>query len=364
MDLYDTLGVTKSATQDEIKSAYRKLAREHHPDANPGDAAAEDRFKEISQAYDVLGDPEKRSRYDAERANPFARAGGGGGTGPDGFAPDFDISDLFGAMGGMFRNRGRGPGAGPQRGEDIQVEVGISFDQAMSGAQVPIAVDKREVCSQCQGSGARPGSGSSLCTTCNGRGVVGRGLGGFALQQTCPTCGGAGTVIEDPCPKCGGAGAVQERKRYNVRVPAGAKDGTRIRLRGKGNAGPRGGEPGDLFVVTRVEPSPVFTRQGDDLVIEVPVTFAEAALGAKVQIPTIDGPIKLTVPPASQNGRSLRVTGKGAPVMNQDRRGDLIARLRIVVPDKLTKPQREALERFANLDKRDPREALFSGSTR
>lgn len=356
--LYDTLGVPKSATSDEIKSAYRKLARENHPDANPDDAGAEERFKEISHAYDVLGDTDKRASYDAQQSNPF----GPGAAGPaEGFGgAGFDMSDLFDAFGDRFggaNNRTRQP----TKGDDINVEVRITFEQAMQGAQVAVKVDKRETCDQCRGTGAKPGSDTSLCSECSGRGTVGRGLGPFQVQQTCRQCAGRGLVIDDPCSKCKGIGSQQERKRYNVKIPAGAKTGTKVRLPGKGNAGPPGTEPGDLFVIAAVEPSPIFVREGNNLAIEVPVTFAEAALGAKVSIPTIDGTIKLTVPEGSQDGRALRVTGKGAPVLNSNgNRGDLIARLRVLVPEELNKRQREALEKFANLDKRDPRANLFS----
>jgi molecular chaperone DnaJ len=354
-NLYETLGVPQSATHDEIRRAYRKLARESHPDANPDDAGAEERFKEISHAYDVLGDPEKRAQYDAERANPFARAGAGRTAGP---TPSFDMSDLFEVFGDRF---GPGRDQSPSSGQDITVEVRITFEQAMRGATVAVSVDKRETCGQCRGSGARPGSDTTLCPDCSGRGTVGRGLGPFQMQQTCRTCGGRGMVVEDPCPTCFGVGSRQERKRYNVKVPPGAKDGTKVRLAGKGHAGPPNTPPGDLFVVTRVTPSRIYRREGDNLAIEVPVTFAEAALGAKVDIPTIDGTIKLTVPPGSQDGRALRVPGKGAPVLSgAGARGDLIARLKIIVPETLNKRQREALEKFANLDQRDPRAALFS----
>lgn len=354
-NLYETLGVPVSATHDEIRSAYRNLARENHPDANPDDTGAEERFKEISHAYDILGDAEKRAQYDAERANPFARAGAGGAAGP---TPTFDMSDLFEAFGDRF---GTGRDQPAARGEDITVEVRITFEQAMQGATVAVSVDKRETCGQCRGSGAKPGSDTTLCPDCSGRGTVGRGLGPFQMQQTCRRCAGRGMVIDDPCPSCSGVGSQHERKRYNVKVPAGAKDGTKVRLAGKGHAGPPNTPPGDLFVVARVTPSRVFTREGNNLAIEVPVTFAEAALGAKVEIPTIDGNLKLTVPEGSQDGRALRVPGKGAAILNSNgSRGDLIARLKVIVPEGLSNRQREALEKFANLDQRDPRAALFS----
>ena len=357
-DLYSVLGVPTTADADAIKAAYRKLARENHPDANPGDAAAEERFKEISHAYDVLGDDEKRAAYDAERANPFARAAGGpraGGAGGPFGNIDIDLGDLFGSV----FNRGGGASR-PARGADIQTEVTISFEQAMEGATVPIALDKRDPCATCRGSGARPGTSSSLCPECRGRGVKGREVGGFSVNRPCESCGGAGTVIEDPCPDCGGAGSTAGRRRYNVKIPAGAKTGTKVRLKGKGQAGPPGAEPGDLFVVVRVGDSARFTRAGDNLVIEVPITFAEAALGAKVEIPTLDGKVAITVPPGSTDGRRLAVRGKGAPRVNGNGAGDLIATLRIIVPEKLGKRQKDALQKFANLDKRDPREALFS----
>lgn len=353
-DPYATLGVSKSATQDEIRRAYRKLARENHPDANPDDPGAEERFKEISQAYDVLGDEERRAAHDAHVANPFANPGTGG------FSGTFDMSDLFDAFGDRF---GHGRSAGPPtKGDDITVEVSIAFDQAMSGAQVPIAVDKREACAQCRGSGAEPGSGTSLCSECAGRGTVGRGLGPFQMQQTCRSCNGRGMSIDSPCGQCEGVGSSQERKRYTVKIPAGAKDGTKVRMGGKGHAGPLGAPPGDLFIVTRVEPSTTFAREGDNLSLDVPITFAEATLGAKIDIPTIDGRVKITVPPGSCDGRAMRVRGKGAPRIGSSGRGDLIARLRIVVPDKLNARQKEALEKFANLDQRDPRAELFAES--
>jgi molecular chaperone DnaJ len=363
-DLYEALGVKKTASQDEIKKAYRKLARKYHPDANQDDPKAEERFKEISHAHDVLSDPEKRKEYDAGRTfgDGFRPGGGyrpGGGT-AEGFGGFGDLSDLFGSIfrgGARARPRDQAPG---RRGGDIEVDVNLSFDQAMKGVTVPLTVDKRDACPTCKGSGAKPGTSPRLCPECNGRGVRGRDLGTFALSEPCPRCGGEGTVVDDPCDTCGGLGQVTQESRYQVKIPAGAKEGTKVRLRGRGEAGLRGGPPGDLIVTTHVAPSPLFTREGDDLMLQVPVTFAEAAMGAKVQIPTIDGPISLTVPAGSDSAKALRVRGKGAPRLNKAGRGDLIARLNVVVPDALTKPQREALERFANLDKRDPRERLFS----
>jgi molecular chaperone DnaJ len=352
-DLYAVLGVSSTAGDAEIKKAYRALARKHHPDANAGDPKAEERFKEISHAYDVLSDPEKRRDYDrgpATFGNGPRGAGGSGGLG--------DFADLFSSI---FRSGGRGQRASqPLRGADVEVPVSVSFDQAMRGAHVSVTVEKRGPCATCKGSGAKPGTAPRLCPECSGRGVRGRDLGAFALSEPCPRCGGNGTVVEQPCTTCGGAGTQIGEERIRVKVPAGVKDGTKIRLRGKGEAGVRGGPPGDLIVVTRVAASSIYTRQGDDLVLDVPVSFSEATLGAKVDVPTIDGPISLTVPAGSESGKALRVRGKGAPRLQGGGRGDLIARLRVEVPKDLTKTQRDALQRFANLDRRNPRESLLS----
>jgi molecular chaperone DnaJ len=362
-DLYAVLGVQADASQDDIKKAYRTLARRYHPDTNQGDAKAEERFKEISHAHDVLSDPEKRTKYDASRrfGGRIPNGAPGGAAGEGGFGGFGDFADIFS---NIFRSGGKDAGADPRaqarRGGDLEVEVRLSFDQAMRGAQLPVAVDAQETCGTCGGSGARAGTSPRLCPECRGRGVIGRDLGGFSLGQPCPKCAGNGTVIDDPCPTCVGQGTVAARKRYTVKVPAGVKDGTRIRMSGKGQAGARGAKPGDLYVVTRVSPSRVFTRQGDDLVLEVPVTFPEAALGAQVEIPTVEGRVKLTVPPGSQDGRSLRVPGQGAPKLKGSGKGDLIARLRVQVPEVLTKSEREALERLQRASRGNPREGLFS----
>lgn len=365
-DLYATLGVAKTASADEIKKAYRKLARVHHPDANAGDPKAEERFKEISHAHDVLSDPEKRREYDARAAFGGRRPNGGPSAGGAGGAGGFgDFADMFSTI---FRGGGRGGGAGgaaggttaAQKGADVEVEVNLSFDQAMAGAQVPVSVETPVACADCGGSGAKPGTNPRLCPECKGRGVRGRDLGSFAFSEPCPRCGGNGTVIDDPCPTCKGAGTTSTRSQIKVKIPAGVKDGTRIRVKGRGQAGSRGGPAGDLYVVTRVAPSRLFTRKGDDLVINVPVTFPEAALGAQVEVPTLDGRVKLTVPAGSPDGRSLRIGGQGAPRLKGGGRGDLIATIRLDVPRELSAKQRDALEKFAKIDARDPRETLFS----
>ncbi len=362
-DPYATLGVAKTASADEIKKAYRKLARVHHPDANAGDPKAEERFKEISHAHDVLSDPEKRREYDA-RAAFGGRRPNGGGAGSGGAGGGFgDFADMFSTIFRGARGSG-GPGTagGPmaQKGADVEVEVNLSFDQAMAGAQVPVSVETPVACADCGGSGAKPGTNARLCPECKGRGVRGRDVGSFAFSEPCPRCGGNGTVIDDPCPTCSGSGTTSTRSQIKVKIPAGVKDGTRIRVKGRGQAGSRGGPAGDLYVLTRVSPSRLFTRKGDDLVINVPVTFAEAALGAQVEVPTLDGRVKLTVPAGSPDGRSLRIGGKGAPRLKGGGRGDLIATLRLDVPRELSAKQRDALEKYAKLDARDPRETLFS----
>jgi len=363
-DLYATLGVSRTASTDEIKKAYRKLARVHHPDANPDDPKAEERFKDISHAYDVLSDADKRREYDqlltfGGRRPNGGPGGGAGGADAGGFG---DFADLFSSI---FRGGGGGRGRATQepmarRGADVEVEVNLSFDQAMSGAQVPVSVETPVACPDCGGSGAKPGTSPRLCPECKGRGVRGRDVGSFAFSEPCPRCGGNGTVIDDPCPSCGGSGSTSTRSQIKVKIPPGVKDGTKIRLKGKGQAGVRGGPAGDLQVVTRVAPSRLYTRTGDDLIVNVPVTFAEAALGAQVEVPTLDGRVKLRVPPGSAEGRSLRIPGKGAPRLKGEGRGDLIAKLRVQVPRDMSDEQRKALEAFAELDDRDPRETLFS----
>lgn len=359
-DLYATLGVSRTASTDDIKKAYRQLARVHHPDANPGDPKAEERFKEISHAHDVLSDPDKRREYDARlRFGGRAPNGGSGGGPAGGDAGGFgDFADLFSSI---FRGgRGRAQEPVPHRGADVEVEVNLSFEQAMAGAQVPVSVETPVACADCGGSGAKPGTNPRLCPDCKGRGVRGRDVGSFAFSEPCPRCGGNGTVIDDPCPTCGGSGSTSTRSQIKVKIPPGVKDGTKIRLKGKGQAGTRGGPAGDLQVVTRVAPSRLYTRSGDDLTINVPVTFAEAALGAQVEVPTLGGRVKLTVPPGSAEGRSLRIPGQGAPRLKGGGTGDLIAKLRVQVPRELSTEQRKALEKFAKLDQRDPRETLFS----
>jgi molecular chaperone DnaJ len=359
-DPYTTLGVPRTASADEIKKAYRKLARELHPDRNPGDASAEERFKEVQSAYDLLSDADKRKQYDTF---------GESGTGPFGGFQNVrvenvdlgDLSDLFGGLGGLFGGRSRRPGRPrPERGVDLESRVRISFEDALQGATVRVPVEVETACHVCGGTGADPGTTPKTCPQCQGSGVVSDSHGLFALSQPCPRCRGNGVIIEKYCANCRGTGRERTSKRYQVKVPAGAKDGTRIRLKGKGEPGRGGGPPGDLFVVVQVDPSPIYERRGADLVLDVPVTYPEAALGATVQIPTPEGPVALKIPSGSESGKLLRVKGRGAPKLNGGGRGDLLARLKVTVPQKLTKAEKEALQSYQEVLKEQPRERAFS----
>ncbi len=360
-DHYETLGVKRDASAADIKKAYRKLARKYHPDANPGDKQAEERFKRVGEAYDVLSDPDKRKQYDT-----FGQTFRGGQAPPDGGFQGFDFGgagfDLGDLFGGLF-NRGGGKPHAPARGGDVEAQVRVSFADALKGVTVRVPVDKASACPTCHGSGAAPGTSPTICPECKGRGVTAESQGFFSLSHPCRRCGGAGTVIEHPCPTCHSTGRLRTTKTYQVRIPAGVADGTRIKVKGKGEAAPRGGEPGDLFVVTRVGESPLYTRRGDDLVIDVPVTFAEAAMGSQVELPTPDGQtVTVRVPAGSTDGKMLRVKGRGAPRLKGGGQGDLLARLRIAVPSKLSKQEREALEKLQEIQRAnhgDPREGLF-----
>ena len=363
-DYYKTLGVDKKATPEEIKKAYRKLARTYHPDRNPGDKKAEARFKEISQAHDVLGDPEKRKQYDSG-SGAFASAGGPG-AGFGGFGNfDFDASSMGDILGNLFGNAGRGQRQRPraERGADLEAQVSITFEQAIAGAQVPLQVPMHTTCKTCGGTGAKPGTTPSVCPRCHGRGIETEGQGMFSISQPCSLCGGSGTVIEDPCPTCHGAGAVRTVKRLRVNIPAGVRDGSRIRLSGKGEPGRRGGPAGDLYLITHVSRSPVFTRKGDNLEVEVPLTIAEALGGAEVQVPTLDGVKTLRVRPGTAHGTVQRLRGEGPPKLGSGSppaRGDLRYRFSIDVPAELSKEQREAVEALAKATDGNPRAGLFA----
>jgi molecular chaperone DnaJ len=361
-DYYATLGVEKKASPDELKKAYRKLARKYHPDRNPDDKQAEARFKEVSHAYDVLSDPEKRKQYDSG-TGPFAAAGGGGGFG--GFGNfDFDassmgdiLSNLFGGSTSGRRTRSK---PRPERGRDLETEVSISFEQAVAGAQVPLSVATQAACGTCHGTGAKPGTTPKVCPKCEGRGIETQGQGMFSISQPCSRCGGSGTVIEDPCPTCHGSGAVRQLKRYRVNIPPGVKEGSRIRLSGKGEAGPRGGPPGDLYVITHVAHSPIFKRRGDNVEVEVPLTIPEALKGAEVKVPTLNGPKTLRVRPGTTHGTVQRLRGEGPPKLGSKDRGDIHYRFLIDVPESLTDEQNAAVQTLADaMNGRDPRARLF-----
>jgi molecular chaperone DnaJ len=359
-DHYKVLGVDRKASADEIKKAYRKLARKYHPDKNPGDAKAEARFKEISLAHDVLGDPDKRKDYDRALANPFSNVGRGGGQ------PGFDaggfgdiLSDLFGQA---TRGRGAGGASRPraERGRDLEAEVSIGFEQAINGAQVPISVPTYERCATCGGTGAKPGTSPIVCPRCQGRGIESEGQGLFSISQPCSRCGGAGTVIEDPCPTCQGAGRNRTVKRYRVNVPAGVKEGSRIRLAGKGEPGRNGGPDGDLFVITHVADSAVFARKGEHVEVEVPLTIPEALRGADIEVPTLDGRKRLRVPPGTRPGSIQRLRGEGPKRLGKAGRGDIHYRFVLDLPDKLTSEQEAAVDDLAKVFNGNPRERLFS----
>jgi molecular chaperone DnaJ len=359
-NLYEVLGVAKGASEDELRKAYRKLARQYHPDKNPGDKEAEERFKEVQAAYDVLSDAEKRKQYDAYGSpDGQVRFGPGGGVTFD-FGDLGDLGDLFGGLFGRGRAGGASHQQRGQRGSDVEVEVSLSFEDSLKGVETTLPVSLESSCHVCGGSGAKPGTAPKVCPECGGRGVVAEQQGLFALSHPCPRCRGNGTIVEDPCTNCRGTGRERRTRRFKVKIPAGVRDGTRIKLRGKGEAGYGGGPAGDLWVVTRVEPSKLYRRRGDaDLEIDVPVTYAEAALGATVEVPTPDGPVSLKVPAGTQDGKLLKLKGRGAPRLKGSGRGDLIARVRVTVPTKLTKAEREAIENLQDVSREDPREKAF-----
>ena len=352
-DPYEVLGVGKKASAEEIKKAYRSLARDYHPDRNPDDPGAEERFKEVQSAYDTLSDPEKRKQYDA--GGVFANFGGRGGPG-GGFTAD--LGDIFSTI---FGRGGGAGGAQPMRGRDLETEVRLSFDQAVEGTEISVTVPKQATCTVCAGSGAKPGTTPVTCPRCGGRGIDAESQGFFSISQPCPQCGGRGELIEHPCEACSGSGRTLQRKRYRVKVPAGVRDGSRIRVAGKGEDGPLGGAPGDLYVVTRVEASPVF-RQRDDgsLEVTVPISFAEAIQGATVEVPTLQGSKRIRIPAGTEHGTVQRLRGEGPPRSGGRSRGDIRYRLEIDVPKDLSRDQRRALEDFAKaMNDHDPREQLL-----
>ena len=357
-DPYATLGVGKGANDEEIKKAYRKLAREYHPDRNAGDKNAEERFKEVQEAYSILSDPEKRKAFDS---------GGGIFGGAGGFDPSSFRGGNFGGFGDIlsdiFGNRGGGTGQQqrPERGRDLETEVHVSFDQAMEGAQVPVSVPLSAPCPTCHGTGAKPGTTPSICSRCQGRGVEAESQGLFSISQPCRQCGGTGTEIKDPCPTCDGTGRTRQVKRYRVNIPAGVRDGSRVRLAGKGETGPRGGPAGDLYAITRVGESPIFSRKGDHLEVEVPITVPEAIRGATIEVPTLAASKRIRVAPGTAHGTVQRLRGEGPPKLGGRGRGDIHYRLVIDVPSSLSDEQREVVDDLAAVMNGNPRERLLSG---
>jgi molecular chaperone DnaJ len=355
-DYYKALGVPETATEQEIRRAYRKLAKKHHPDANPG---SEDRFKEISAAYDVLSDAEKRKQYDEVRKlGPMAA----GFPGADGAAQGFsfntdDLGDLFGNLFTRARRGGRaGSATGPQRGPDLEAELHLAFLDAINGITTTVHLTSEAVCHTCRGSGAAPGTSPSICPQCGGRGVLEENQGLFSFSQACPRCGGRGTVVETPSPTCAGTGVERRARQVRLRLPAGVDDGQRIRLKGRGGAGRNGGPPGDLFVKVSVGPHPLFGRKGRDLTLNVPITFAEAALGAHISVPTLDGSVTLKVPPGTRSGKTFRVKGRGVPQAKGA--GDLLVTVDVAVPQHLTAAERQAIEALAEATSTSPRTHL------
>ena len=369
-DYYKTLGVDRKASQEDIKKAYRKLARRYHPDTNK-DAGAEERFKEISEAHDVLGDPEKRKRYD-RGGSVFAGGNPFGGGGPGGATASADFGSFSDILSGIFNTTTGGRGGGTrtkpaaERGRDLETTVSLSFDQAVEGAQVPVSVATHVACTTCRGTGARPGTSPVVCPVCNGRGVESQGQGLFSITRPCARCGGSGTVIEEPCPTCGGQGRLRELKKYRVNIPPGVKEGSRIRLPGKGEAGLRGGPAGDLYVVCHVTDSPVFVRKGDNLEVEVPITITEAIRGADVEVPTLHGTKKLRVPGGTKHGTVQRLRGEGPPVLGKgpSQRGDIHYRFVIDVPNDLSAEQQEAVDALSKTMDGNPRERLMRDASR
>jgi molecular chaperone DnaJ len=373
-DYYKLLGVDKNADQKAVKAAFRKLARKYHPDANPGDKKAEENFKEINEAYEVLSDKEKRAAYDRGPEAFFGQAGPGGGPGGPGpftyspfgqgpfgehdtgsFGSFDDIFDMFGGAGGR---RGGRATAG-QRGRDLEYELSLSFDEALAGVSTKINVRKGVVCPTCHGVGAAPGTSPQTCPTCAGRGTVAVNEGFFSLSRPCPTCRGAGQIIPKPCPTCGGEGSVVETKPVTVKIPAGVSSGSRIRLRGKGEAGSRGGPAGDLFVVMKVAGHKFFRRKGADVLLDLPVTMTEAALGADVAVPVPSkGTVTVKVPSGTEDQKVLRIRGKGAPKLKGSGNGDLLITIKVKMPKKVTAEQRELLERFASARRENVRSDL------
>jgi molecular chaperone DnaJ len=343
-DYYEVLGVSREADAEEVKRAYRKLAMQYHPDRNVGDVEAEVKFKEAAEAYEVLRDTEKRQRYDR-----YGHAGLEGLNVPH-FTDAQSVFDLFGDLfGDIFGQRGR---QGPHRGRDRKVEVELGLDEAARGVTRPVAINREELCTECSGTGARRGSRPAVCRRCNGHGVVVQSQGFFRIQQTCRTCGGTGTIITDPCPVCSGQGRVTARRTLDVSIPPGVDNGTAVRLSGEGEAGDPGAPRGDLYCVVHVRDHPLFQRDGTNLICQVPITISQAALGADIEVPTLDGPRTQTLRGGVQSGDVIRIAGHGMPSLRGGRKGDLLVQLVVDIPRHLTKRQEELFRELAELDQK------------
>jgi molecular chaperone DnaJ len=355
-DYYEVLGVQKNASEQDLKSAFRKLAKELHPDRNPDDKAAEQKFKELAEAYEVLKDPQKRAAYD--QFGHAAFAGGGRGPGAGGFGPDFasSMSDIFDDLFGEFMGgrRQRGAGSGRERGADLRYNMEIALKEAYEGKTAQIRVPTSVGCETCSGSGAKPGTRPTSCPTCNGAGKVRASQGFFTIERTCPTCQGRGQIIEDACSACSGLGRVTKERTLSVNIPAGVEDGTRIRLAGEGEAGLRGGPAGDLYIFLSIKPHEFFQRDGADLFCRVPIAMTTAALGGQVDVPTVDGQMtRVKIVEGTETGKQFRLKGKGMPVLRSKMAGDLYIQVEVETPKSLTRRQRELLEQFAKESHKD-----------
>src|SRR5215831_5505581 len=345
-DFYEVLGVARSASSDELKRAYRKLAMQHHPDRNPGDKSAEQKFKEISEAYDILKDDQKRAAYDRFGHAAFEQ---GGGRGPGDFGFSGGFADIFDEMFGEFMGGGRRSQGGPSRGSDLRYNLEISLEESFRGKQTTIRVQTFVACEQCKGGGAEPGSKPINCPSCGGRGRVRAQQGFFTIEQTCRTCQGAGRVIDNPCRSCAGQGRMRREKTLSVNIPQGVEDGTRIRLAGEGEAGIRGAPTGDLYIFITIAPHRIFRRDGANIFCRVPISITTAALGGSIEVPTVDGSrARVTVPPGTQSGHQFRLRGKGMTVLRSPARGDMFIEAVVETPRNLTKRQHELLREFEN----------------